>query len=141
MGIWASMRQWGRLKSNRRMLLAQAAGDLILASLAIRLLPFRQVMRLVRAPSRTGTATTAQAELRSAIEAVAGRLPWSTVCFEKGLAMHRMLRRRGVPAVLHYGIAAGARAAHVWVEVDGQVVIGGEALNGVAGVATFPVNR
>jgi len=56
------------------------------------------------------------------------RLPWHTVCFHEGLAAHWMLRRRGLPSRLHYGIRQqGDRlTAHVWVDVAGSAVIGEE---------------
>jgi hypothetical protein len=78
----------------------------------------------------------------SAIETAARRLPWRVVCIQKGIAAQRMLRRRGLDAVLHYGIGNDRDRdrldAHVWVSVDGAPVIGGEEARAFAPVAAFP---
>ena len=76
-----------------------------------------------------------------AVEAAARRVPWRTVCFQKGLALHWMLRRRGVDARLHYGIGhdeTGELEAHVWVAAGGTVLIGGLEAPRFNLVATFP---
>jgi hypothetical protein len=50
-----------------------------------------------------------------------------------------MLRRRGFDARLHYGIAnAGGLKAHVWVSVDGKIVIGGGPAPDYKCVAVYP---
>ena len=99
------------------------------ASLAIRFLPFRALVRLMgRDRSWQGKARVNPAAVRLAIKRASVRLPWKIVCFQQGLAAHWMLRLRGVRSRLHYGIRpAGDRlSAHVWVEAHGQVVIGEE---------------
>lgn len=127
--------------ANRR-LLAEALPALALASLAVRLAPFRRVAAW--ASGGRGGVELDDAMLRKArwaVEAWARRVPWRTVCFQKGLALHWMLRRRGVASVLHYGVAQEAATglrAHVWVCVAGRPVIGGEEAEGFACLATFP---
>ncbi len=123
-------------------MLAEALAALTLASLAIAFLPFRRVAAAASAPGR-GPARVDPDAVRRARSAVTGwsrRLPWRTVCFQKGLAVHWMLRRRGIPSVLLYGARReGDRlAAHVWVDVDGETVIGGEEAAGFACLARFP---
>jgi hypothetical protein len=132
------------LGATNRRLLAEALPALVLASLAVKLVPFR---RVARAASRRGRAAGAPADAaflrqaRWAVAAWAKRVPWRAVCFQQGLALHAMLRRRGIPSVLHYGVAKDGEAglrAHVWVTVDGRPVIGGEEAPAFACVATFP---
>lgn len=51
-----------------------------------------------------------------------------------------MLRRRGVDAVLHYGIAreeAGELQAHVWVAAGDAIVVGGAEAPNFKCVAKF----
>jgi hypothetical protein len=129
--------------ANRR-LLAEALPALVLASLAVKLAPFRRVAAWARGRGGDGGVQMDEAMLRKArwaVEAWARRVPWRAVCFQKGLALHWMLRRRGVASVLHYGVAkeegAGLKA-HVWVSVAGRPVIGGEEAGGFACLATFP---
>jgi len=67
-------------------------------------------------------------------------VPWRAKCIEQGFAAQWMLRRRAVPAVLHYGVAKrdGALAAHVWVRSGANDVIGCENSNEFSEVAQFP---
>lgn len=127
------------LEPSRRRLLARACVTLSVASAMVAFLPFRRAMRFGAVP--LGKSRIDLGECIWAIEAAATRLPWRAVCIEQGLAAQRILRRGGLPAVLHYGIrnepAATKLEAHVWVTVDGQTVLGGEAARGYAEVATF----
>ncbi len=59
-------------------------------------------------------------------------------CFERGLAAHAMLRRRGLQSVLYYGAAgAGGLRAHVWVRCAGVDVVGGDEAPDFAFLARF----
>ncbi|HEX8061779.1 MAG TPA: lasso peptide biosynthesis B2 protein [Allosphingosinicella sp.] len=123
-------------------MLAEALAALALASLAIALLPFRRVAAIASSPGR-GTPRTDAETVRRARSALIGwsrRVPWRAVCFQKGLALHWMLRRRGIRSVLLYGVRQDGDgvAAHVWIEVDGETVIGGEEAPTFACLARFP---
>lgn len=142
---------WRRLKAihwRDRLLLGEAAAALAVAALAIRLLPFRAVIsrdgnRSDRtAPSNPQNAWSQIERVHWAVQAAALRLPLRLVCFQKGLALHRMLHRRGIASELHYGVAQdGERGlrAHVWVTYGGRDVIGGAEAAGFTRLATFPV--
>lgn len=123
-------------------MLAEALAALALASLAIALLPFRRVAAAASAPVRKPARSDPEAvrRARSAVIGWSRRVPWRAVCFQKGLAVHWMLRRRGIPSVLLYGARRDGEglAAHVWVDVDGKTVIGGEEAPSFACLARFP---
>jgi hypothetical protein len=125
-------------------LAAEAAFCLVWAGLAIRILPFAAVARLAGRKPLARPRTPGQgvvAHVGWAVEAAARRAPWPVLCFERGLAAHAILRRRGLDSTLIYGArGAGARGpeAHVWVRLGDQVVVGGEAAAGFATLATFP---
>lgn len=132
-----------RLASRDGLVLAEALGALAAASLAIRLLPFRRVAAAAAGRRVEGAAGDEQAigRVRWAVEAWGRRVPWRAVCFQKGLAVHWMLRRRGIASLLHYGVGrveSDRLAAHVWVSVSGRDVIGGEEAARFACLATFP---
>jgi hypothetical protein len=124
-------------------LLAEALVTLAAASAAIRAIPFR---RVAAAAARWGRAATRHdpetvRRTRWAVEAWSRRVPWRTVCFQKGLTLHLMLRRRGIESVLLYGVAQQPErglAAHVWVDVGEESVIGGEEAAGFTCLARFP---
>ncbi len=123
-------------------MLAEALAALALASLAIAFLPFRRVAAFAsprgRGPARADPETVRRA--RSAITGWSRRVPWRAVCFQKGLALHWMLRRRGIRSVLLYGARrdGDGLAAHVWVDLDGETVIGGDEAPNFACLARFP---
>jgi hypothetical protein len=72
------------------------------------------------------------------VAATANRLPWHPTCLRQALAVQRMLRRRGIPSQLHLGItSANDAAAHAWVTVDGQPVVGGRGLERFVPLAAF----
>jgi hypothetical protein len=131
-----------RLRLSDGPILAEALAALALASLAIALLPFRRVAAAASAPGHRKLRADSEAvrRARSAVNGWARRVPWRTVCFQKGLALHWMLRRRGIPSVLLYGARrqGDGLAAHVWVDVDGETVIGGEEAPNFACLARFP---
>lgn len=133
---------------------AEAALWLLLAWLALRLLPFRHVARLLRPAVRPRAdgdeAVAAQiAQIARAVRAAARRVPWPAVCFPQGIAAQRMLCRRGIAADLHYGVAKaedGGLEAHVWVTAGGVTVVGGETAGRFTPITTFapaaaPVSR
>jgi hypothetical protein len=130
-----------RLDGRRRRLLAHAAVLLTLASAAVALFPFMRAVRLGAVPLGRRRSIEID-DCTWAIEAAARRLPWRTVCIEKGIALQRLLRRRGVDAILHYGARhhpeSSKLEAHVWVTVDGKIVIGGEEAAGFVEVAAYP---
>jgi hypothetical protein len=129
-----------RLGRERRGLLMEAASALALACAAVAFLPFRRAIRLgsvAPEPRRSGSVS----DCAWAVEAAARRLPLRAVCIQKGLALQRMLRRRGFDARLHYGARnepPGKLHAHVWVSVEGDVVMGGSERPDFAELAVFP---
>ena len=121
----------------------EAACLIALAWTAIRLLPFRIVMRSTGfgpAPREQPDAGAVGVAVRQAVKRAERRLPWAIVCFPEGLAAHWMLRRRGLASQLHYGLRPSVEelSAHVWVTLAGDVVVGEEAENPHHCVAIFP---
>lgn len=143
MALTAPIARFARLPWSDRLLLVEALSTLAVASLAIRVMPFRRIAAYAaRAPRGQGEADVAR--LRWAVQACRRRVRWRAVCFQSGLALHAMLRRRGVPSVLHYGIAKDSDAeikAHVWLSVGGDVVLGGAEATGYTCVASFPPQK
>ena len=112
------------------------------AWIVIRTLPFRKVMALVREPhpSRPVRDEDQVAVSLWAVRAVSRRLPWRSVCFDRAIALHLMLRRRSIPSTLHYGVRMGNEdlAAHVWLSTDGRAILGAREAEGFTCLATYP---
>ena len=130
-----------RLSRDRRRVLLEAVYLLVAASAAVALLPFRSAIGFGSKPLGRRTRVSPD-DCVWAVEAAALRLPWRTMCIQKGLAVQRLLRRNGIGAVVHYGARRDAEVgkleAHVWVSVDGVTIIGGEEAPAFAEVAAFP---
>lgn len=127
------------------LMLADAFAMLAASSIAIRLLPFRRVVRMAgvsRAIAKPDVETRPIIDRAVwAVEAVAWRVPWRTVCFQKGLALHLILRRRDIASRLHYGVGKdekGDLGAHVWISVDETIVMGGNVVERYRCLATYP---
>ena len=123
---------------------AEAAVALSVASLAIAILPFRWIVRSMGSSTADNMRCAADVQaVRIAVRRASRRLPWRIVCFQEALAVHWMLRVRGNPSRLHYGLkqADGRLTAHVWVTLAGAAVIGEEAYEGHVCVAVFPTGR
>jgi hypothetical protein len=123
-------------------LFVEALATLAVASMAIRVLPFRLVAAAASRSGRKATRSDSETvrRVRGAVRGWGRRVPWKSVCFQRGLALHWMLRRRGIPSVLLYGVRrqGDELAAHVWVDVDGETVIGGDEAPDFACLARFP---
>lgn len=128
-----------QLGTQRRRLLLRAVVWLVIASLAVALLPFSKAIRL-GSPSVGGRVTVSVEDVIWAVKTAGRRLPLRTLCIEEGLAVQRMLRAGGIDAILHYGARQDLHKleAHVWVTVDGRTVIGGEQVREFAPLASFP---
>lgn len=146
MSFASSLRRLWTLPRADKLLLAETAASLTRASLAIGLRPFRAVVGRASDLPREGEpdGDTCAREIKRitwAVNALGRRLPWRIVCFQKGLAVHRLLYRRRIRSTLHYGVAQNAAdgvKAHVWVTHDGRPIIGGEEAVDYTCLATFP---
>lgn len=132
--------RWRELDGARRRLLCRAAWWLSLASGAVALFQFNRAIRL-GCVNGSESDDCSIADIVWAVEAAARRLPWRTMCIEKGIAVQRVLRASGFDAILHYGARQhavhGQLEAHVWVSVGEVVVMGGDEMVGFAEVATY----
>ncbi|GAA4017719.1 hypothetical protein GCM10022280_16270 [Sphingomonas swuensis] len=135
MGVIAALR---RRSSAERRLLAEAALLLPFAAAAIRMRPFAQTVAFGAVPLGAHRADEVR-DITRAVAAAARHMPFRSMCFEQGLAVQRMLRRRGQDARLHYGIAPGAKLeAHVWISLGDQIIHGGETAPRFREVGQWP---
>jgi hypothetical protein len=112
----------------------EAVVELARASLALRLASPQRTAGLLGRLDGAGTGAVEPVRREQLLEAGivgsvvardARRLPWHPTCLRQALAVQRMLRRRGIPARLHLGVASIAEVeAHAWVTVGDRVVIG-----------------
>ena len=132
-----------RLPGRLRVMAVEAAVRLVLARLLVGRVPMRRwAGRSAEGDAPGPTAQALGREVGRMVRRVARRLPARFACLPQAVAAHRMLRRRGVPSRLVFGVrrpAPGQRPRyHAWVTVDGACVIGGRALDTYAPLCARP---
>ncbi len=116
--------------SREGLLLAQAWAGLLVAHLALRLLPPRRLFPRsdsAAAPPRVIAAPAPSPERVAALVDRAGRwAPVRTTCLTRALVLSWMLRRQGVITTLRIGVARrdGTLTAHAWLETRGGTIPG-----------------
>jgi hypothetical protein len=125
--------RWWRTGWTKKLLTAEAALYLVAARTALSLLPLRKILERLQRPSSTPPPPESNLviqQVRWAVVAVSRHAPVRFVCFPQALAAHAMLRHRGIPSRLHYGVrrsADGRLRAHTWLEAGGETMLGGES--------------
>ena len=120
------------------MLAAEALVLLAAFRVALACVPVRRILASVarrateEAPDgeeANQTRTTAR-RVQWAVHAAVRHSPVEFVCFPQALTGYTMLRRRGVPSTVVYGVARspeGELVAHTWLMSGEQMVLGGDA--------------
>ena len=135
----------------RRVLIAEAVVCLLVARLAVVMLPFpklaRRLGRFVPPDEarRLGAGATAReaqaaAEVGWAVTRAARYVPFKAVCLPQAMAAQGMLRRRGIASVMHFGASKGdvkPLDAHAWLDAAGVEVTGYPIAKGFAEIACF----
>lgn len=125
----------------RRAYLREAAIMLLLARLAVRFLPPARLFAWAGRPNR---------RVRRFAHDEAQWVAWAVdrlgtlggvngLCLPRAVAAHAMLRRRGIASRLCLGVArsGAAFAAHAWIEVGEERIIGGDETAGFTRLAAF----
>lgn len=105
---------------------AVAAAAVLVAPLALRLLPLRRAIALADcwphvAPRLASPEALAQRVHRWLRR---GRGPWTPTCLTRAIVLYAMLRQHGHRPTIHLGVAgsSGQFDAHAWVSVDGRCI-------------------
>lgn len=147
------LRRLGQIDNRRRLLLAEASVWLLLARLALVLIPFPWLARHLGAfvPPEKARAmqadwpcspdSVATAEIVGwAVTRAARHVPFKAVCLPQAIAARIMLKRRGVASVMHFGAARGETKpldAHAWLDAAGVEVTGYPVARQFAEIACF----
>lgn len=147
------LRRFGQIGNRRRALLVEAVAWLLLARLALIVIPFPRLARYLGTFMPPADARAAQArweclpaqaplaeEIGWAVTRSARYVPFKAVCLPQAIAARVMLKRRGVESVLHFGAAKGREKpldAHAWLDAAGVEVTGYPVAEGFAEIACF----
>jgi hypothetical protein len=134
-----------RLPWRDRGLLAEAAGWLLVAWLALLLVPFLRLAPWLgqtrgESPEVNRREHQLCARVGWAVRTASRRTPWETKCFAEAIAGKAMLKRRGVDSTLYLGLRKDDGCelqAHAWLHCGARVITGGHASGGFTVVAKF----
>lgn len=106
---------------------------LLVARLLIRFMPLRWWRGSLGRVSDTASSNSEYPNRRivRAVNRATQRLPIDLVCLPRAMAVQWMLRRRGQPSALVFGIlpergTGDIHALHAWVEAGGVTIIGND---------------
>ena len=128
------------------LLAAEAAFRLLVAHLALGIVPFSRLAASLSRHREGGERTMDENEIRRigwAVEAAASRLPMSLTCLRQAFAASWMLQARGHRPRLYYGVGKdekGGFRAHAWVEADGHPVVGQRTAGQFRLLSVFPAS-
>jgi hypothetical protein len=117
-----TVRSFVALPREDRALLLKALVTLVLARVALHLLPLARVRAWATRPGPPGAAA---GRIAWAVSAASRRMP-GTSCLISAFALQRLLSRAGHESELHIGVARRGQefAAHAWVVCEGRILIG-----------------
>ena len=125
-----------RLTSSELADLSFAITMVPLVALALRLVSFRKIRRVIAATSRRpepGASAPSERAMKMAqlVAAAARRSPVNATCMARALTLHWLLRLRGMESDLRIGVRkVGERLdAHLWVEHGGRPLMEGTNLH------------
>jgi hypothetical protein len=125
----------------RRAYLREATISLLLARIAVRIIPAARIFGWASRPPRQVRRFTADETgwVLWAIDSAAAKSRTETLCLPRALATHAMLRRRGITSRVCLGVARQQTklAAHAWIEVGDDAAIGSPGAGGFTRIAEF----
>jgi len=118
-----------KLKTRRRKYLREATVMLATARMAVSWLPASRVLAWAgRAPRRINRFSQDEVGwVTWSVETIGDKQWMKALCLPRALAAQAMLRRRGIASRLCLGVARDgeALAAHAWLELGREIVVGG----------------
>jgi hypothetical protein len=130
-----------KAKTIRRVYLREAAVSLLLARMAVRVIPPARVFAWANRPPRRIRRFAADeiGWVLWAVDAAAAKFRKETLCLPRALATHSMLRRRGITSRVCLGVAReqDQLAAHAWVEVGEDRAVAGPGAGAFTRLAEF----
>jgi hypothetical protein len=143
-----------RLTTPERLaLLAEASVQLFIARVELKIVPFPKLARkwgpfVPAADERASEGLAATSEDRTAlarkigdaVQRAARNVPFGAVCLPQAMAARRMLKRRQIASVMHFGAAKGSEKpidTHAWLDAAGVKVTGYPVANSFTEIGCF----
>jgi hypothetical protein len=137
-----------RRTAGERRLALEALCFLAWAKILVQVLPFSRLSTRLGKPqietpySITPRDRAIAVEVSWAIQAVARHLPLGFVCLPQAIAAQAMLRRRGLPTTLYFGVAFDQKKknhlnSHAWLRSGDKIVTGENQIRGHRAIEWF----
>lgn len=142
-----------QIDNAERSLLAEAVLCLLAARVALNFMSFPRLSQRLGTMVPAGDPRTVTARIASqsdqiqtakkvswAVTCAARYMPIKAVCLPQAMAARRMLKRRGVASVMHFGAGKGQTKpfdAHAWLDAAGVEVTGYPVEERLAEIACF----
>lgn len=114
---------------------------LLLARFAIRCLSTERLTKWASQPPKRINRFAADdvGWVRWAVDDIGSRKWMSAACLPRALAAQGMLRSRGISSTLCLGVARteGGLAAHAWIELAKEIIVGADGADGYARLIEF----
>lgn len=125
-------RRFRELSLAELFLLTRTTTVLVAVRLALWLIPFRNLRRMVALITQPRFARATRLSVNQlgwGVRAASRLVPRAT-CLTQAIALHILLRREGLESSVQLGVAKEGEClkAHAWVENQGEVVIGNHEL-------------
>ena len=138
---YRKLQRFSRLPLKDRILTYEAAIFLAIARTWLLVVPFRKIAETLgtshpAATPRNNLAPTSDGDdevsrrISEAVTRAAKNIPLHAVCIQQAIAAKIMLQRRGIPCVMHFGVARGlpdsgaAMRAHAWLQTANVEITG-----------------
>lgn len=138
---YKKLQRFSRLPVRDRVLTYEAAIFLAIARTWLLIVPFRKIAETLGTSHAATTprgdpALTSEHDdevalrISEAVKRAAKNIPVHAVCIQQAIAAKMMLQRRGIPCVMHFGVARGlpdsgdALRAHAWLQTANVEVTG-----------------
>ena len=130
-----------KLKTLKRKYLCEAALMLVVAQFAVRFVAAARIFAWADRPLRRVNrfAVGEVSWIAWAVETISGNQRMNVLCLPRALALHAMMRRRGIASRLCLGVAHDKEklVAHAWVEIGDTAVALDPAVARFARLAEF----
>jgi Transglutaminase-like superfamily len=127
------------LPQREKQLFCEASLLLLLSDLSVKTIAYRHIDSFLRARWNDVTRGTIDSGddieqlVKLSISRMASLLPWKILCLSRSIAEFIMLRRRGIPAVMHMGVKFHENSslhAHAWVHIATDLTEGNSDSSG-----------
>jgi hypothetical protein len=134
------------LPLDEKLMLLEALVLLALARLAVLVLPFRWVARVLgkqekETPRQDDPANAALVlHIKKMMQRTSRNVPWTSKCLDQAVAAKIMLARRGIAATVYFGVKNDAKEnlkAHAWLRCGTLYVTGGRMRRRYTVINTF----